>query len=342
MTVQFILPEATSFPKERKLHDRLFLVLLYNLLCKTFKDHSSASAASSLSERNPLLQERCFPIASAKVEHSCIPCKRSPKKNARNFHLRPFCHFIALQNRQQSPFFRRSPTPPFSLQNLRFSRFSPFRTRFRAIFREIALVFSRSTVYFLSHSPILNPISGDFSMARHSFQPRTSIFPCFSLYFPTLRALLRDISPFIFPTLPFLHSMNAFPIRASLILHALPHPYLPIYPLRPSFPLPLRPLPQFPSHSSPLFHLPPQLTHERAHPRALRAYAYARTYLHVRRFSFIAFTASPTLRNPLYTNALWVKENEKKPSPNTQPPHNQYINTKHPISSAVNFISSPR
>ena len=202
--------------------------------------------------------------------------------------------------------------------------------------------FSRSTVYFLSHSPILNPNSDDFSMSRHSFQLRNSLFPCPSLYFPTLRALLRKISPFIFSALPFSHSVKAFPIRASLILHALHHPYLPIYPLRPSFPLPLRPLPQFPSHSSPLFHLPPQLTHERAHPRALRAYAYARTYLHVRRFSFIAFTASPTLRNPLYTNALWVKENEKKPSPNTQPPHNQYINTKHPISSAVNFISSPR
>ena len=43
-------------------------------------------------------------------------------------------------------------------------------------------------------------------MARHSFQPRTSIFPCFSLYFPTLRALLRKISPFIFPA-------NTFPIR---------------------------------------------------------------------------------------------------------------------------------
>ena len=111
---------------KRKLHDRLFLVLLYNLLCKTFKDHSSAFAASSLSERNPLLQECCFPIASAKVEHFCIPCKRSPKKNARKIHLFPFCHLIALQNRQQSPFFRPFPTPPFSLQNLRFSRFSPF------------------------------------------------------------------------------------------------------------------------------------------------------------------------------------------------------------------------
>ena len=80
MTVQFILPEATSFPKERKLHDRLFLVLLYNLLCKTFKDHSSTFAASLRSERNSLLQERCFPIASAKVGHFCIPCKTSTKK----------------------------------------------------------------------------------------------------------------------------------------------------------------------------------------------------------------------------------------------------------------------
>ena len=100
MTVQFILPEATSFPKERKLHDRLFLVLLYNLLCKTFKDHSSTFAASLRSERNSLLQERCFPIASAKVGHFSIPCKTSTKKNARKIHLRPFCYFMALQNRQ--------------------------------------------------------------------------------------------------------------------------------------------------------------------------------------------------------------------------------------------------
>ena len=97
-------------------------------------------------------------------------------------------------------------------------------------------------------------------------------------------------------------------------------------------------LPHFLSHSSPLFRLPPQLTHDRAHPRALRAYAYARIYPHVRRFSFIAFTASPIPRNPLCTNALGVKENEKKPSQNSQSPHNQCINTKHPISSTVNSI----
>ena len=121
MTVQFILPEATSFPKERKLHDRLFLVLLYNLLCKTFKDHSSTFAASLRSERNSLLQERCFPIASAKVEHFCIPCKTSPKKNARKIHLTPFCYFIAWQNRQLSPFFRFTPSLRFPPQNRSFS-----------------------------------------------------------------------------------------------------------------------------------------------------------------------------------------------------------------------------
>ena len=117
--------------------------------------------------------------------------------------------------------------PFFALRSPFFSRLSSFWVRLRALFRWHALVFSRSTVYFLSHSPILNPISGDFSMARHSFQPRNSLFPCFSLYFPTLRALLREIPPIIFSALPFLHCAKAFPIRAPLILHALHH--LPIF-----------------------------------------------------------------------------------------------------------------
>ena len=169
-------------------------------------------------------------------------------------------------------------------------------------------------------------------MARHSFQPRTSIFPRFVLYFPILRALLRGISPYIFATLLFSHSENTFPIR-----------FFPFFILYPTFLFSIDFLsapqsPHFLSLSSPLFHPPTQLTHERAHPRASRAYAYARTYAHVRRFSFIAFTASPAPINPLGTNVLGVKENEKKPSPNTQSSHNQDISTKHPISSAVNFI----
>ena len=247
MTVQFILPEATSFHLERKLHDRLFLVLLYNLLCKTFKDHSSASAASSLSERNPLLQERCFPIASAKVEHSCIPCKRSPKKNARNFHLRPFCHFIALQNRQQSPFFRRYPTPPFSLQNLRFSRFSPFRTRFRAIFREIALVFRPAKPTFFSSFLVLEPTSDDFSGNLSHFSLRT---PLFALH-------------------------EGFFISCSLILHALHHLHLPIS--APHSPRPSPPSPTF-------FLIPPHfsifLPNKRTIARTLAHYARTRTPAH--------------------------------------------------------------
>ena len=179
-------------------------------------------------------------------------------------------------------------------------------------------------------------------MARHSFQPRTSIFPCFSLYFPTLRALLREVSPFIIATLLFSHSENTFPIRVFPFFILYPTFIFPLISFPPFIPPPSSLLPHFLSHSSPLFHLPPQLTHERAHPRALRAHAYTRAYPHVRRFSFIAFTASPTLRNPLCTNVLGVKENKKKPSPKTQSPHNQDINTKHPISSAVNLISSPR
>ena len=179
-------------------------------------------------------------------------------------------------------------------------------------------------------------------MARYSFQPRTSIFPHFFLYFPILRALLQEISPFIFPALPFVHSVKAFPIRVFPFSPSSTFLFSIDFLSAPHSPHPLHSFPHFLSHSSPLFHPPPQLTHDRAHPRAIRAHAYARTHLHVRRFSFIAFTASPTLRNPLCTNALGVKKNEKKPSPKTQSPHNQDINTKHPISSAVNFISSPR
>ena len=175
MTVQFILPEATSFPKERKLHGRLFLVLLYNLLCNTFKDHSSTFAASLRSERNSLLQERCFPIASAKVEHFCIPCKTSPKKNARKIHLHPFCYFIALQNRQLSPFFRFTPSLRFPPQNRRFLPISAAlgaKTTFCGVF---------------------------FSSVREKFSPEISVFAekisltgCFCLEFARISTLAGE------------------------------------------------------------------------------------------------------------------------------------------------------
>ena len=169
----------------------------------------------------------------------------------------------------------------------------------------------------------MNPNPGNFSRARHSFQPRNSLFSCFSLYFPTLRALLREISPFIFPTLLFVHSVKTFPIRVFPFFILYPTFIFPLISFPPFIPPPSSLLPHFLSHSSPLFHLPPHLTHERAPLRALRAYAYACTDPHVRRFSFFPFTASPTFRNPLYINTLDVKENKKKPSQNTQPPHYQ-------------------
>ena len=219
--------------------------------------------------------------------------------------------------------------------------------------------------------PVSNPISGDFSRARTRFLPceahfflvlprfgsdfgrfydGTSLFPApnfnFSLLFPVFphasgtssrdlplyyrhTSLFAQREGFSDSGFPFLHPLPHLPISINFLSASQsPHPLHLPPPLSFSF------LPTFPS-SSPI-------THERAHPRALRAYAYIRTHVHVRRFSFIAFTASPTSRNPLCTNALGVKENEKKPSPKAQSTHNQDINTKHPISSAVNFISSPR
>ena len=143
MTVQFILPEATSFPKERKLHDRLFLVLLYNLLCKTFKDHSSTFAASLLSERNSLLQERCFPIASAKVGYFRIPCKRSPKKKCEKISFAPILPSHSIAKSAVNPVFSPLPHPTF------FAPKSPFFPLF----------------------PVLSPFSGDFSRARSRFLP---------------------------------------------------------------------------------------------------------------------------------------------------------------------------
>ena len=69
-----------------------------------------------------------------------------------------------------------------------------------------------------------------------SFCPVKPTFFSSFLVLCRLRAIFRGIFRVSPSALPFLHCMKAFPIRASLILHALPHPYLPIYPLRPSLP----------------------------------------------------------------------------------------------------------
>ena len=176
-------------------------------------------------------------------------------------------------------------------------------------------------------------------MSRHSFQPRNFNF---SLLFPVLPhasgTSSRDLTHYFLraplfalregfsdscsphssrPAPPSYFPLISFPLFIQPALHLLP-------PLFFSF------LPTFPSPS-------PINARTRAPSRTTRV--RVRLHLpHVRRFSFIAFTASPTPHNPLCTNALGVKKNEKKPSQKIQSPHNQHINTKHPISSAVNFI----
>ena len=180
MTVQFILPEATSFPKERKLHDRLFLVLLYNLLCKTFKDHSSAFAASALSERNPLLQERCFPIASAKVGHFRIPCKTSTKKKCEKISFAPILPLHSIAKSAVKPIFSSLPHPTF------FAPKSPFSALF----------------------PVSNPISGDFSRDRARFLPCEAHFFLIFPHFGSDFGHFFDGTPSFFPVLPSI----SFPI----------------------------------------------------------------------------------------------------------------------------------
>ena len=265
----------------------MFLVLLYNLLCKTFKDHSSAFAASSLSERNPLLQERCFPIASAKVGHFCIPCKRSPKKNARKFHLRPFCHFIALQNRQQSPFVRLSPTPTF------FAPQSPFFPLF----------------------PVLSPFSGDFSRARSRFLPcEVHFFLVLPRFGPTSGDFSRNFSRFSLRS-------PLFAQREGFFISCFPHSSLPPSPSSPdllpfrftiippsSLPPPLyfSFLPTFPS-SSPI--------NARSCAPSRNTRVRVRSHTPTRQEVFVyCLHRFTTPRNLLCTNALWVKENKKKPS----------------------------
>ena len=130
------------------------------------------------------------------------------------------------------------------------------------------------------------------------FRSKISVFPTFPRFRLNFRRFFEECARFKPDFGRFFEEYFAFlPPPTAFSIHAPPSSSL---------------LPHFLSLSSPLFHLPPQLPHERAPPRALRAYAYARTYLHVRKFSFIAFTASHTLRNPLCINALGVKKKQEK------------------------------
>ena len=135
-------------------------------------------------ERIPLLQERCFPIASAKVGHFCIPCKTSTKKNARKIHLCPFCYFIALQNAVVKSVFSLHPLPAISHPKppffARFGHFWGENHLFRGVFlfnsREILaqnLCFRRKNqfdgVFLLAIRPKYNICRRGKSESRRRF-----------------------------------------------------------------------------------------------------------------------------------------------------------------------------
>ena len=216
-----------------------------------------------------------------------------------------------------------------------FPRFEPYFGRF----------FEGSHSFFAPRSPFFSRLSSFWVQFREIFRGTLPFFALRSALFLALPRFEPDFgrfferSPLPFSSaLPFSQNKPIFPIRAFPFTRPLPHLHLRIYsPSGTHSPLAFTPH-HFLLHSSPLFHLSSQLTNKRAHPRALLAYTYERTHLHVRRFSFIAFTSSPTSRDSLCINTLGVKENEKKPSKNTQLPHYQQINYKIPISSAVNPI----
>ena len=128
-------------------------------------------------------------------------------------------------------------------------------------------------------------------MARHSFQPRNSLFPCFSLYFPTLRALLREISPIIFSALLL------FSQRECFSYSCFPHSSRPappsspdLRPLRPSFTPPFTSFPTF-------FLIPPHfsisLPNKRTIARTLAQYARTRTPAHTHTSGGFRFFPSP-------------------------------------------------
>ena len=229
-------------------------------------------------------------------------------------------------------------SPPPHLFRSKISVFPAF-PRFKSVFGRF---FDGSLSFFALRSPLFL-VFPRFGSDFGRFFDGTLLFSApkltSSLLFPVLPhtsgTSSRDLTLYFLLT-PLFAQREGFSDSVFPFLHHLPHLYLPIY-----APSPL---------IHPTLHLPPPLffsflptspspsptnTRSCAPSRTTRD-AYACTYPHVRRFSFIAFTASPTSRNSLYINALGVKGNKKKPSQDTHPPHYQQINNKTPISSAVN------
>ena len=225
------------------------------------------------------------------------------EKNCEKISFAPILPLHSIAKSAVKPIFSPLPHPTF------FAPKSPFFALF-SVSNPISGDFSRKRSRFcpvkstfFSSCLVLDQTSDDFSRNRSRFFPFYRLFPLpfshfesnfrrffegaslfsapkltFSLLFPVLPhtsgTSSRDLTHY-FPHTPFLHSVNAFPIRASLILHALPH-----LPISIDFlsalhsPLPLCSLPTF-------FLIPPHfsifLPNKRTIARPLTHYARTRT-----------------------------------------------------------------
>ena len=114
------------------------------------------------SERIPLLQERCFPIASAKVGHFCIPCKTSTKKKCEKNSFAPILPLHSIAKSAVKSVFSLHPLPAISHPK------PPFFAHFGRIGDKIHLfrgVFLFSSREILARNLILsrkNQFDGEF------------------------------------------------------------------------------------------------------------------------------------------------------------------------------------
>ena len=203
--------------------------------------------------------------------------------------------------------------------------------------------------------PVSNPIPGDFSMARSRFSPFYRLFPfLFSHFESKFRRFAEGKSLFSAPNFNFSSLRPILPHTSGTSSRDLtlyyrhtslftqcegfsdsrfPHSSRPAPPLSPD----LRPL----RSSSPALHLLPPLSFSflptfpssspiNARSRAPSCITCARVRLHIPTgqevFVYCLHRFTPH-HNSLCINALGVKENEKKPSQNTQQSQNQHLTT---------------
>ena len=185
MTVQFILPEATSFPKERKLHDRLFLVLLYNLLCKTFKDHSSTFAASSRIRAHPSLARALLPDCECKGRAFLLSLQEIAEKKCEKNSFFPILPLHSMAKSVVKSVFSIDPLPiifaPKPSFFVRFGHFWGENHLFRGVFlfssREILaqnLILRRKNQF---DGEIFRPKYPKFDFCRRGKGGRSHISP---------------------------------------------------------------------------------------------------------------------------------------------------------------------